>query len=221
MNKPDDIHSLLAFIGLQPLADAGTFQFFITNPIKDKKRAGLTRLRAALAYVALRRTKNVVPNLNMPEKTVQVCKIPFPDGEHKDVHDVLYLAAQAAFEASINGSGKEYTENEGGVSANAQQAMFSLLTRVRQSCASGALVSSSHYNAANDVMGSMKDEQGNVRKMTAKDGNRMIDHLQNAKSDNDERLTLEGNSPKIEALLDAIAAMENDSKGVIFSQWTA
>lgn len=221
MNKPDDIHSLLAFIGLQPLGDPSNFQFYITNPIKDRKRAGLTRLRAALAYVALRRTKNIVPNLEMPDKHIQIAKVDFPEGDHKDIHDVLYLAAQAAFTASINGSGKEYTESADGITANAQQAMFSLLMRVRQSCASGALVSASHYSAANEVMGAMRDENGNFRKMTARDGKRMIDHLQSAKTDCDERVKVSGNSPKIEALLNAIAGMQKDEKGVIFSQWTA
>ena len=40
VNKPEDIHSLLSFIGLQPLSDFKTFKLFISEPIKDRKRAG-------------------------------------------------------------------------------------------------------------------------------------------------------------------------------------
>mmetsp|Transcript_48711 Transcript_48711/g.54492 ORF Transcript_48711/g.54492 Transcript_48711/m.54492 type:complete len:756 (-) Transcript_48711:139-2406(-) len=217
VNKPEDIHSLLAFIGLQPLSDFKTFKLFISEPIKDRKRAGLTRLRAALAYVALRRTKNIIPNLNMPEKTIQIRSIDFPEGEHKDIHDVLFLAAQAAFQASIDNNTKS-------ADANVNQAMFSLLLRVRQSCDSGALVSSGHYQVAQEVMGSIKsskEEHGNAT-VTAMDGNRMIEHLQNvAKSEKDERLRVHSHSPKVRELLSTIKTMGHDEKGVIFSQWTS
>jgi DNA repair protein RAD5 len=37
VNKPEDICSLLTFIGLRPLADAGTFKTYITIPIKGRK----------------------------------------------------------------------------------------------------------------------------------------------------------------------------------------
>lgn len=221
VNKPEDIHSLLAFIGLKPLSDAGTFNAYITEPIKDRKRAGLTRLRAALIYVALRRTKAIVPNLKMADKTVQVCEVPFPeDSQHKDVHDVLYLAARSAFEASINGAGKEYTESEEGVTKHAQSAMFSLLLRVRQACADGRLVSAAHFQAADEVIRSMKDEDGCVRKLSARMGNEMLSHLQSTEK-SDERLDVAGKGPKIEMLLHTIKQMQDDEKGVVFSQWTA
>jgi hypothetical protein len=203
---------LLAFIGLKPLSDAGAFKRYVSDPIKDRKRAGLTRLRAALVYVALRRTKNIVQGLNIAEKKIQICSVDFPDGEHKRIHDVLFLAAQAAFEASLNGSGEE------GEGRKANQAMFSLLLRVRQACASSDLVSSAHFQAASEVMGTMtaRDE------LTVQDGLDMIDHLQNAKSEkDDERLKVQGHSPKIIELLSIITTMQRDEKGVIFSQWTS
>lgn len=102
--------------------------------------------------------------------------------------------------------------------------MFSLLLRVRQSCDSGALVSSGHYQVASEVMGSIKlskEEHGNAI-VTAMDGNRMIEHLQNvAKSEKDERLRVHSHSPKIRELLSTIKTMDHDEKGVIFSQWTS
>ena len=88
---------MLAFIGLQPLSDASAFKRYVSDPIKDRKRAGLTRLRAALAYVALRRTKNIVPGLNLADKDIKIVSVDFPKGEHKKIHDVIFFAAQAAF----------------------------------------------------------------------------------------------------------------------------
>lgn len=216
VNKPEDIHSLLAFIGLQPLSDASAFKRYVSDPIKDRKRAGLTRLRAALAYVALRRTKNIVPGLNLADKDIKIVSVDFPEGEHKKIHDAMFLGAQVAFGASFNGKS---SGEEGGNKAN--QAMFSLLLRVRQSCASGSLVSSAHFQAASEVMGTMtaRDE------LTVEDGHRMIEHLQNAKSEKDdkkvERLKVQGHSPKILELLSIIEKMDRDEKGVIFSQWTS
>jgi hypothetical protein len=61
--------------------------------------------------------------------------------------------------------------------------------------------------------------------LTVEDGHRMIEHLQNAKSEKDdkkvERLKVQGHSPKILELLSIIEKMDRDEKGVIFSQWTS
>lgn len=220
VNKPEDIHSLLVFLGLKPLAEADLFKKHITDPIKDRKRAGLTRLRAALSYVAMRRTKTIISN-SIPPKTINVHRVEFPDGEHKEIHDILFLAAQRAFDASINGRGREYTEGEVGVGQVANQAMFGLLTRVRQSCASGSLVSSKSVDVAKQAMDFTTDENGQQRELTSKEGNHMLELLQSTKEDNDERLNVAGHSPKVAALLKLIEEMKPDEKGVIFSQWTS
>jgi hypothetical protein len=213
VNKPEDIHLLLAFIGLEPLSTAKKFKRYVSDPIKDCKRAGLTWLRSALAYVALRRTKNIVQgHLTIAGKIIQICSVDFPDGEHKLIHNVLFLAAQSAFEASLNNSGEE------GEGRKANQAMFSLLLRVRQACAPCDLVSSAHFQAASEVMGTMtaRDE------LMVQDGLDMIDHLQNAKSEKDnKRLQVQGHSAKILEFFSIIATMQRDEKGVNFSQWTS
>ncbi|CAB9512414.1 regulator of chromatin subfamily A member 3-like 1 [Seminavis robusta] len=210
VNKPDDIHSLLTFIGLDPLADVNTFKQYITDPIKDRKRAGLTRLRAALAYVALRRTKNACgDSVKLPPKTITVQTVDFPEGQHKEIHDALFFSARKAFEASINGN----VESETGVTKVAQSAMFGLLTRVRQSCASGALVAAGHFDVARQVM-EMENRQG-------EEGDRALDLLQSSDASNGQRIRVEQNSPKIAALLNGIEAMAADEKAVIFSQWTS
>lgn len=226
VNSPDDIYSLLSFLGLDPLSDHGTFKSFITDPIKDRKRAGLTRLRAALGYVALRRTKNGM-DLELATKTVNVSHIDFPEGAnpHRYIHDVLYTVAHASFEASINGKGKEYTESEGGISATASQALFEFLLRVRQSCCDGRLIPSDRFLKAEQVMKTITLEDGRMKNLTAKEGNRIIDFLMSAKDDDNAEATtsiapdnIKEHSPKINALLSALGGLEDDEKAVVFSQ---
>ena len=225
VNNPEDIYSLFCFIGLDPLSDKDCYKYQVTNPIKERRRYGLFRLRAALAYSALRRTKNVV-DLEMVEKTVHISTIDFPEGGHKEIHDCLYFAARVAFDASINGVGKDYTESEHGISALVAQSSFEMLLRVRQSCGSGMLVPYARYHRARTAMEDLRDENGDIKKLTAKEGNKMIDFLLQAKSEGGETASEEdypddlGVSPKVQALLDEIENMKSDEKGVIFSQWT-
>ena len=129
MNNPADIYSLLSFVGLQPWNDSDNFRTYITNPIRDRKRAGLAKLRAALTYVALRRTKNAVKDLSLPRKTVELVPVQFPKGYHKDVHDFWFKRAKEAFENA--------EEDESAASA---QDKFAMQIKLRQSCASGSLV---------------------------------------------------------------------------------
>jgi SNF2 family DNA or RNA helicase len=169
----------------------------------------------------MRRSKNILGDDKMPEKIINIHKVKFPEGQHKEIHDCLYIAAQNAFDASINGRGAGYTESEEGVTQVAQQAMFSLLLRVRQSCASGELVNAGQFQRARQVMNSLKDENGEAKKLTAKEGNKMIDILQSTDPTDDRRIVVGGDSPKIRALLNLIKGMDREEKGVIFSQWTS
>lgn len=224
VNKPEDVMSLLSYIGLQPLADPAIFKEFISDPIKERRRAGLTRLRVACSYVALRRTKNIVPNIGIADKTIHIHAVDFPkDSIHKNIYESLYLACRVAMRASLKGVGRMYTEDgeEKKVSITTHRAMFAMLMRVRQSCASGALVSAAHYKVASELMQNLRDENGNIKELTADDGERMLHLLQNAKGADDSRVEVKENSPKINFLLNAIGQMQPDEKGVIFSQWTS
>lgn len=225
VNKPEDVHSLLSFCGVQPLADPAFFKLHISFPIQDRKRAGLTRLRTALAYTALRRTKDVA-NIELVKKTVQICHVDFPDGEHKKIHDAMFLSAQSAFEGSINGAGKEYTENGEGVDAVSHQAMFEMLLRVRQACCHGNLVPKDRYERAAAIMNQLTNEDGSRKKLTAAEGNRLIDQLQIGDNDDTKPTAINtgkdiGHSPKMIAILNTIEEMANDEKGIIFSEWTS
>jgi len=101
VNRPDDIHSLLSFLELEPLNKPEFFKEYITNPIqRGEKQLGLSRLRAAMSQIALRRTKNA-SKIKLARKEHHLRRVPFPEGDHKNIHDVLYVTAQAAFGAII------------------------------------------------------------------------------------------------------------------------
>ena len=52
-------------------------------------------LRAAMAYVTLRRRKDMVAsNVKLVKRTVKVEAIPFEEGHHKSLHDVLYTSGK-------------------------------------------------------------------------------------------------------------------------------
>ena len=98
MNRPEDIHSLLAFLDVKPLGAKNIFKARVSDPIKERREIGLTVLRTAMAHVALRRSKNIVKDrIKLVDKTVQIRAITFPPGYHDDVHNVLYGTARATF----------------------------------------------------------------------------------------------------------------------------
>lgn len=129
INNPTDIYSLLAFVGLQPWDDERDFRTYITNAIRERRKVGLTKLRAALTYVAFRRTKNAVKDLTLPPKKVDLVRVDFPEGDHKQVHDYWFAKTKEAFENAEDDSMDSSPQNK-----------LTMQMKLRQSCASGALV---------------------------------------------------------------------------------
>lgn len=129
VSEPTVIYSLLAFVEVEPWDDASAFRTYITNPIRDRKKKGLTTLCAALTYVAFRRTKSAVKDLMLPLKTVELVRIAFPEEEHKKLHDHFFDKTMGAF---------DQTEKE--PSTDSANKKFEMQMKLRQSCASGAMV---------------------------------------------------------------------------------
>ena len=153
----------------------------------------MTRLRAALAYVSLRRTKQVCDlSMELPQKTIHVKRVDFPPGQHKDIYNVLYSAVRSALQSPPL--------------ANRGMAILGLTHTVRRSCASGALVKAGQFNAARQVL-----------RQDAK-GERALRLFGSSDKTNEQRLRVEEESPKISALLKGIETMEWEEKGVILSQ---
>ena len=52
-------------------------------------------LRAAMAYVTLRRRKDMVAgSVKLVKRTINIDAIEFEDGHHKSLHDVLYTSGE-------------------------------------------------------------------------------------------------------------------------------
>jgi SNF2 family DNA or RNA helicase len=131
VNKADDIHSLLSFLGVQPLCDKNVFKKAVTQQIANRKEAGLATIRTTMVYIALRRKKvDVESTIQLVSKDVQHRYITFPEGDHKTIHDVLFASAQSAFLGQLS-SGKAEKK---------YMALLELLLRVRQACCHADLV---------------------------------------------------------------------------------
>jgi SNF2 family DNA or RNA helicase len=149
VNKPDDIHSLLSFLGVHPLSDKAVFKKTVTQQIADRREAGLATLRTTMVYVALRRKKSEVESIiKLVSKTVQHRFITFPEGDHKTIHDVLYNSARSAFLGLLRlGDDKV---------ANNFMQMLELVLRVRQACCHGGLVPEERRENATRVFEEVK-----------------------------------------------------------------
>ena len=219
MNSVNDVYSLLAFVGLEPLANRQAFDELIGKPILNRKRTGLEMLRNSFAHVVLRRTKNILPNLDLFGKTVSVCKVPFAKDQHKEIHYSIYKVVRAAFDGLINGGGNDGKDSSSIIKA--ERAMLTLTNRVLSSCNSGELVSTEHRRRAEKVMSELRDGRS-LRKLTAQDAAKVIEQLQIGQDDNGSDTQLGEEmpmAPKITHLLQVIQQMATDEKAVIFSQY--
>ena len=101
VNRAEDIHSLLSFLGVEPLDNKSVFRRAITQPMKNGNEIGLTRLRTCMGFVSLRRSKQNA-DITMAEKDVQLCSVEFPDDAHKRVYDALFGTLRVAMEAILS-----------------------------------------------------------------------------------------------------------------------
>jgi SWI/SNF-related matrix-associated actin-dependent regulator of chromatin subfamily A3 len=106
VNTADDIYCLLSFLGVQPLNEKSIFTRAITQPIKNGDEIGLTRLRATMGFISLRRSKRNV-NISLVEKDVQLCSVEWaPSDPHKKVYDALFGTVRCAMAAILDDESK-------------------------------------------------------------------------------------------------------------------
>jgi SNF2 family DNA or RNA helicase len=161
-NKPDDIHSLLSFLAVEPLADRSIFRRSVGQPIIMGDPIGLSRLRTVMAHVALRRNKTT---LKLVPKTVELRSIVFPANcAHKKIHDTLFGAAKVAFQATL-GRGDEHV-------SKSYMKIIEILMRIRQACISGNLVPQACVTAAERLFEYVKD-----RELSPEDAERLLEKL--------------------------------------------
>lgn len=222
VNGPSDLFPLLSVLKYEPLDNQETFDERIAKPIDQKQRAGLERLRKALAHVVLRRTKNMLPNIDLIGKKDIICKVDFDNDAHKKTYKILYQVAHAAFDGLLNGGGEDdatsikITKNDG----------LTMATRIIRCCCSPALVPAAYIDRAQQELGRLQDNRGKIKKLTASEAFHVLRNLEAGKKDQDDlsmtyRNDLSTLPPaKITKLLHLIQDMSKDEKGIIFSQWT-
>jgi SNF2 family DNA or RNA helicase len=170
LNKPDDIHSLLSFLSVDPLSDKSVFRRYIAQPIYIGDPIGLSRLRAVMAHIALRRNKS---KLNLVSKTVELRSVTFPDDcAHKKIHDALFDSARMVFRATLSSG------SDSNISKNYMKILETLM-RIRQACLSGELVPKASIDAAEAVLKYVGEKQ----ELSAEDGERLLEKLKGAFDD--------------------------------------
>jgi len=171
VNRADDVHSLLSFLGVEPLSDKGIFRRAITQLIKNGDEMGLTRLRTCMGCVSLRRSKALV-DINLVEKEVQLCSVTFPNDAHKIVYDALYGTLRIAMEAILS-------EGDGSAVLKNYTSIFEKLLRLRQACCAGTLVSLERRELALKTWREVQGRSGE-KKLTAEEGLALLEKLKGA-----------------------------------------
>ena len=241
VNHPRDIHSFLAFLDVAPYNNIETFNLNVVEPIEERKEVGLARLRVLMGAIAIRRTKKEVDEaIKLPEKSVQIRKIIFPEAcEHKEISEMVYRICRAAFIA--------LTKSEGGKIRGNAIRLFGMVLRVRQSCCDANLIPIEVREEVTSVWEQFHDFD--LDDLDEEDGMNLSDKLLDALTVAKNRIEASkaknareedvmdivgkpsiahrkqikscfGRSPKVQALMDAIGEMKRSEKGVIFSQWT-
>jgi SNF2 family DNA or RNA helicase len=209
----------------------------------------LTKMQLTHIFFLLSYTE-IDHKLDLTEKTVELRKIVFPEGPHKEIQDKFYFTIRTAYLGLLRSGDTTF----------ARQAfvLFGLVLRVRQSCCHSKLIPDCDFEAVESVWEDFKnididfiDQEEGMRLF-----NKLVTALRESKKqihegDADDKLRLNefgskrpsmegrgdsrintvedskpfqranlGRSPKIQALLDAIGEMAPGEKGVIFSQWT-
>jgi SWI/SNF-related matrix-associated actin-dependent regulator of chromatin subfamily A3 len=178
VNRADDIHSLLSFLGVEPLASKEIFRRAITIPIQTGNDIGLTRLRATMAHVALRRSK-ASANIQLVEKEVQLRSITFPDDAHKEVYDALFGTFRLAFQAVLQDEDNQVLKN--------YTSIFEKILRMRQACCSATLVPVKRREAAIQTWKELS-ERDHGATLTAEEGVALLEKLKGTFIQEDEQL---------------------------------
>lgn len=181
VNRSDDVHSLLSFLGVQPLENKTIFTRAISTPIKNGDDLGLTRLRTCMGFVSLRRSKeNVNMEIKMVEKDVQLCRVEFPQDLHKNVYDALFGTIKVAMEAILN-------EGDGSQALKHYSSIFEKLLRLRQACCSGTMISKQRRELAYKAWEEVKSTNGK-RKLSAEEGLALLNKLKSTFTQDTEDL---------------------------------
>ena len=206
-NHPSDILALLAFLEVDYLSTKATFEQYVLEPIVNKRAIGLSRLRLAMADLALRRTKEQVDfPQELPEKTCVVEKVNFGDSTDGQVYEQLYDIARSVFCKVVEEAAddEDHGIHHGGT-------IFAFVNYLRYACCHGALLRPELVERVDDVATRLSNGVFSGG----------IDEVVQALTHDKEKpkpLPANSSSPKIVALLKEIKNMNRGEKGVVFAE---
>ncbi|KAH8108075.1 SNF2 family N-terminal domain-containing protein [Cristinia sonorae] len=130
INNPRDLGSLLTFLRIcRPLDNEDFFNRMLLRPLKNGDPAGAEMLRALMAQVCIRRTKEMQDSEGkplVPLPPVEITLVPVTlDPKARELYDAIEELSQQRFDNLVS--------RHGGVgSAAVQSNVLSMLTRMRQ-----------------------------------------------------------------------------------------
>lgn len=134
-----------------------------------------------MGFVSLRRNKQNV-NIQLVEKTVQLCSVEFQDDAHKKVYDALFGTLRVAMQAILN-------EGDGSQAFKNYSSIFEKLLRLRQSCCSGMLVSKERRDTAIKLWEEVKANDGGAKKkLSVEEGLALLEKLKGAFTEEPDKL---------------------------------
>ena len=140
---------------------------------------GLTRLRATLGFLSLRRSK-ASANIRLVEKNVHLCSVEFVDDAHKQVYEALFGTVRVAMEAILGDDDSQALKN--------YSVIFEKLLRLRQACCSGLLLTEQRRDAALKVWNDMNAKKSATQKLTPEEGLRLLEKLKGAFSEQESNV---------------------------------
>ncbi|CAJ0553138.1 Ff.00g116500.m01.CDS01 [Fusarium sp. VM40] len=141
VNSIDNYGALLAFIKIEPLVTKATFDRWISNPIRDKAKEGLRKLRILVEATCLRRTKSSVSQA-LPPPTIREEKV------HLRPYDrALYDFFETEAAKNAHDSPNNYPANHSEMGREKKN-ILSLINNLRRICDHGEdLLSASDIEA--------------------------------------------------------------------------
>lgn len=140
VNRLEDLYSLIKFIQIEPWDNFTFWRAFVTERFERSatRESAMRTVQAIVAPICLRRAKSMLdpetgtPLVELPEKTVEICRVPFTDDE-QELYDRLYHRVRQSVQNRVadGSAGSRYS------------AILALLLRLRQVCCHPQLLRSS------------------------------------------------------------------------------
>ena len=178
-NKADDAYPIFSFLKAEPCNDWAVFNRAVSRPIKNCDIEGITRLRAFLSSLSLRRNKDIIKH-HLPKRTIEVHAIKM-SAEQRERYESIFKSAQLVVGLALQAQ-------EGNMSG-LYSGVLECILRLRQVCCDSSLIPPDRIAAAAAVLGKYGKTSGKAAApLTPEEASRLFSTLQgvlSAPEDND------------------------------------